>query len=168
MVVPLRCGAERTSAAGPSQHGPVWMPSFPQSSHARGTDLHHLRTGGAVGRQGTSRSQGRRDGLHSHGRNSWHLQSLSGQTDLHGHSLSGSSGGAGDRGFLQPGAVGLDAKGVSSDHMSLSTLRSLLVLLLSPFLLHAASPPQAGPTISLFDGHTLTGWEGNTNLWRVQ
>lgn len=33
---------------------------------------------------------------------------------------------------------------------------------------YAASPPPPGNTVSLFDGATLAGWEGNTNLWRVQ
>ncbi|HZO84470.1 MAG TPA: PVC-type heme-binding CxxCH protein, partial [Verrucomicrobiae bacterium] len=31
----------------------------------------------------------------------------------------------------------------------------------------AAAPPPAVNAISLFNGETLAGWEGNTNLWRV-
>ena len=33
---------------------------------------------------------------------------------------------------------------------------------------HAAAPTPAENAVSLFDGKTLAGWEGNTDLWRVQ
>src|SRR5688572_14250680 len=32
---------------------------------------------------------------------------------------------------------------------------------------HAAAPPPVVNAISLFDGETLNGWEGNPKLWRV-
>ncbi len=33
---------------------------------------------------------------------------------------------------------------------------------------HAADPPPVGKTVSLFDGKTLDGWEGNLKWWRLE
>jgi hypothetical protein len=41
-------------------------------------------------------------------------------------------------------------------------LITLTVLLFAPFTALHAAP------VSLFDGKTLAGWEGNSKLWRVQ
>lgn len=46
-------------------------------------------------------------------------------------------------------------------------LASLAVCLLGFGFAHAAVPPPAVNAVPLFDGATLDGWEGNTNLWRV-
>jgi len=44
---------------------------------------------------------------------------------------------------------------------------SLALLLALP--LHAAGPPpKPGKTTSLFDGRTLSGWEGDSKIWRVE
>jgi hypothetical protein len=47
---------------------------------------------------------------------------------------------------------------------------ALLLLLGSVFSVGAQSPgpPAPGRATPLFDGHTLAGWEGNPNVWRVE
>ena len=44
----------------------------------------------------------------------------------------------------------------------------LALTLFASLSLHAEPPPPVGKTTSLFDGTTLTGWEGNAKLWRVE
>jgi hypothetical protein len=52
---------------------------------------------------------------------------------------------------------------------SVATLRNVLlsIALGLPFLA-CAEPPAPGKTTPLFDGSTMGGWEGDTNLWRVE
>ena len=47
---------------------------------------------------------------------------------------------------------------------------TVLVILTVAFIhsAGAAGPPPAGKTVSLFDGTTMTGWEGNPKIWRVE
>jgi 3-keto-disaccharide hydrolase len=50
--------------------------------------------------------------------------------------------------------------------------RSLALLTLClgvlPIAAQSEPPPRSGQTMSLFDGRTLAGWEGNPNVWRVE
>ncbi len=45
---------------------------------------------------------------------------------------------------------------------------SLVVLSIATAFVRAEAPPPPGKTISLFDGKTLDGWEGEPKLWRVE
>ena len=45
---------------------------------------------------------------------------------------------------------------------------TLVVFSVSTLSVRAGSPPPPGKTKPLFDGKTMTGWEGDTNHWRVE
>lgn len=44
----------------------------------------------------------------------------------------------------------------------------LLLVGVLPVLAQTEAPPAPGRTTPLFDGRTLTGWEGNLKVWRVE
>src|SRR5262245_21061255 len=49
--------------------------------------------------------------------------------------------------------------------------QSLLQLALTAMVVSAQSaeaPPKPGKSVSLFDGKSLTGWEGDAKIWRVE
>ena len=49
-------------------------------------------------------------------------------------------------------------------HLSLTLLSAALL----PLAAMAADPASGPAPVALFDGKTLTGWEGDTEHWRVQ
>lgn len=67
----------------------------------------------------------------------------------------------------------LPPAGLFSPHAFLrgsSALGLALLLTLAPLYAATDAPPspQAAPPIVLFNGHDLSGWEGNLSVWRVQ
>lgn len=52
-------------------------------------------------------------------------------------------------------------------HSARSKALFMLAAIIFPLLIFAGPPPR-GKTTPLFDGKTMTGWEGDTNLWRVE
>jgi hypothetical protein len=55
--------------------------------------------------------------------------------------------------------------------MRITATRAVLVLLAAavlPAIAQPQGPPAPGRTTSLFDGRTLSGWEGNPTVWRLE